>query len=113
MPKPPGFTKDAAEQITARAGGICERCADAPVQQWHHRRPRGMGGTKRASTQQAANGFAICEPCHRHIETQSRYDAISSGWLVHQYREPADVALLYRGRMALLDNEGGIEWVIP
>jgi len=42
-----GFPKKVRAIIEARAKGICERCQFTNVGlQIHHRRPRGMGGSK-------------------------------------------------------------------
>lgn len=82
--------------------------------QIHHRRPRGMGGTKQSSTDEAANGIVLCgsgtQGCHGWVES-NRSDAIMSGWIVMQSQEPSTVpVLLYTGMNKgwyLLDNVGG------
>jgi hypothetical protein len=50
----------------------------------------------------------LCEPCHRWIETAARRLSTEQGFLVPQHREPADVMVRYRGRMAWLTNDGEV-----
>lgn len=96
--------------IIERSQGSCERCDFAPVEQLHHRRPRGAGGSKRDDTNTPANAFAICEPCHRYIES-NRSEALDKGWLVRQGKSPAGTELLYRSRLAFLGVDGSIDFI--
>lgn len=67
-----------------------------PASQHHHRRPRGMGSSKRPDTNTAANALAVCEPDHRRIES-NRTEALEMGWLVRQGHDPEHVPVMYRG----------------
>lgn len=103
-----GFSPKVRELALERSGGICECCAAAPVQQLHHRRARGAGGSKRVDTNEVSNLFAICEPCHRHIESH-RAEALVNGWLVRQGKNPAGTEILYRKTdWAFLTPDGSI-----
>ena len=86
--------------VVARAQGCCERChryAMSGAHSLHHRRPRGMGGTKTPDT--PANLVLLCGTgttgCHGWVESH-RAVAIAQGWLVPRRdpRDPADVPVL-------------------
>lgn len=106
MSRPTGFPPDVKLLIQTRARGICERCgygsSDCVA---HHRRPRGLGGSKRVDTNTASNGVWLCGECHRHVESY-RSAASSDGWLVRQSQCPAEVPVYRRGRWVLLDDAG-------
>lgn len=103
-----GFSKAVRNLIVARSRGACEVCFFGRVEQIHHRRPRGAGGSRRADTNQPANGLAVCSDCHR-IAERDREIALANGWLVLQGHDPALVPLLRFGSdWVLMDNEGGI-----
>jgi 5-methylcytosine-specific restriction protein A len=107
-----GFSNEVRQLIRERSGGVCEIqavCQGRAASTWqiHHRRPRGMGGTKRPETNQAACGLGVCGDCHRLAESQ-REMALANGWLVRQNQTPATIPLLYRHRWCLLDNDGGV-----
>lgn len=91
-----GFSSQTREIILERSQGVCERCAAGPVEQLHHRRARGAGGSKRADTNTPANAFGLCEPCHRYVESH-RTEALEMGWLVRQGHDPEHVPVMYRG----------------
>lgn len=109
-----GFTQKTRDLITARASDLpdgqprCEViacCTYGMATQMHHRRPRGMGGSKSDDTNLASNGLAVCDACHAHIES-GRALARENGWLVRQNRDPAEVVVLRRGVWVFLDNNG-------
>lgn len=102
-----GFSSAARRTVRERSKGWCERCGAEPATQYHHRRCRGMGSTKRPESNQPANCLHLCIDCHRDIE-QFRRQALESGWLVSQQVEPASVSVLYRGRWVLLDDLGNM-----
>jgi hypothetical protein len=60
----------------------------------HHRRPRAMGGTRRAESNDPTNLLLVCGTgttgCHGRIEA-NRAEAHAAGWLVHQQADPAAV----------------------
>lgn len=101
-----GFSKQVRATVRKRSAGWCERCGVEPATQYHHRRPRGMGGTLRLETNQPSACLHLCVDCHRDVELYRRR-ALESGWLVAQNCEPRMVSVLYRdGRWVLLDDNG-------
>ncbi|PVB19772.1 hypothetical protein D2E83_11435 [Mycobacteroides abscessus] len=108
------FTAKALELMQARSGGDCEVmwpgvCGGGALQ-FHHRRTRGMGGTKRLSSKHASNGLAACLWCHGHLEHGERLEAREFGFLVSQSAEPAKVPVFYRfSRWVLLSDDGTVE----
>lgn len=118
-PKPnrDGFPAAVKAIIEARSGGICERDGCGRAEVFHHRRPRGSGGTSLGWVNQAANGFHVSNACHDWIEGRhpewSRTSSTDAGWLVSQHsrQTAAEVWLLYRGRRVLLDDTGGLHEV--
>ncbi len=100
-----GFPDDVRDMVAARCGGRCEICGGAPMEQLHHRRPRGMGGSQRPETNTASNALGVCAGCHLLVES-NRYHAGKRGWIVSQRNNPADVEVLIRGTYRLLDDAG-------
>ena len=98
--------------LLVRCGGRCE-ITGAPLEpDWnaHHRRPRGMGGTRRPDRDSLANLIAVnghgTTGAHGWAESH-RADALSRGILVPQAADPAQVPLvLWSGRVVLLDPDG-------
>lgn len=92
--------------VTARAGWRCEICGtvlgwpDGSGGTWcaphsfHHRRPRGMGGTTRPDANSPANLLLLCGTgttgCHGRVEA-NRAAAHQLGWLLHQTEDPTQV----------------------
>lgn len=102
-----GFAPMVRCLIYERSAGRCERCNDwASDCQIHHRRPRGMGGTRRPDTNTTSAGVLLCGSCHRIVESY-RAQAYDDGWLVRQSQSPREVPVLRRGVRVLLDDEGG------
>lgn len=112
------FTSEAVEIMCLCAGWVCEvqwpnvcqthdnLCVEL---QAHHRRPRGMGGTKRQSSRVASNGLMACLWCHDFLERGERRQARELGFIVSQNVEPSDVKVFYRHeRNVLLDNDGSM-----
>lgn len=96
------------ELVKARSGGYCEvrvACKGAPGVHMHHRRPRGMGGSRDMRTNLASNLLHTCMACHRHIEV-NRLEALDQGWLVRQDKDPAAFSVeLWNGRWRLSDTD--------
>lgn len=92
--------------IRCEVMAVCQGRA-ASLWQLHHRRPRGMGSSRRPETNQAANGLHVCADDHRYIESH-RELALRNGWLVRQNQTPADVPVLYRHRWCLLSDDGSV-----
>lgn len=103
-----GFSKTVRDIVARRANGVCERCGSgAPAYHIHHRRPRGIGGSKRQDTNQASNGLFVCLACHSAIESD-RELSLWSGWLVRQGQEPFLVPVLRMGEWVRLYDDGSI-----
>lgn len=99
--------------IDERSQGSCEICGiDTPDGQYHHRRPRGMGGSKRSETGSPVNALYLCQECHAWIESL-RDHALRNGWLVRQSHDPALIPVNYRGTFSTLTNEGMVNPVMP
>jgi hypothetical protein len=103
------LTRDRVLVIT-RANGMCEVCGEAPASNIHHRRPRGMGGTRRA-IHSPAWLLAVCgqgnaSGCHGRIESD-RYAAQVAGWLLGPLEEPSTCPVRLAIGWVVLDDEGG------
>lgn len=92
--------------VADRSNGLCEVCGSARPQEHHHRRGRGMGGTRRADSATASADLHACRDCHRLIESH-RNLALLLGWAVPQTLSPASTPVLYRGEWVVLDDLGG------
>lgn len=112
MSRPTGFPAVVREQIRERSGGRCEirwACDGDTATQIHHRRPRGMGGSRRPSTNLASNGINACTLCHRWVETEGREIAQQCGWLVSQYTDdPEAVPVMVNRKWTLLGLDGSV-----
>ena len=102
-------TPKARALVRVRANLRCEACIrylgedDVPP---HHRRPRQMGGSKRADTNSPANLLLLCLPCHAWVES-NRTEAYDLGLLIHQSANPTEVpVLLFRPGWVYLDDLG-------
>lgn len=100
-----GFSKKVRDLVRDRANGRCEQCAQRPGAQYHHRRPRGMGGSKDPDTNLAANCVFVCDQCHRLMESY-RFEYGQRGWLVAQGKKPCETPLWRQGQWVLLDDLG-------
>jgi hypothetical protein len=107
------FPKKVRDLIWARSGGLCEIDACGPVQVFHHRAPRGNGGSSLGWIGRAANGLGLSNRCHDRVEGKlpdsSRVTSYVNGWLVRRNGNTiaADVHVLYRGRLVVLTDAGG------
>lgn len=98
--------------VLDRAAGACELCGRLlhDGTRWlgdhshHHRRPRGMGGSRDAATNTAANLLLLCGSgttgCHGTVESD-RTAALEHGWLVAQGQDPATTPVLVIGPVVL------------
>ncbi|OIN80191.1 hypothetical protein [Mycobacterium malmoense] len=96
--RPTGFTPDVVELVTMRSGCHCEVMATGCtllVEQMHHRRPRGMGGSRRPDTNTAANALAVCRRCHNRIESMRTW-ARGNGFVLPQHADPAAEPVWWR-----------------
>lgn len=116
MPRAGEFTAEAKELMFQRSLGECEVqwpniCMGGLHDglQAHHRRARGMGGTRRATTSRVSNSLLVCRACHSYLETGERKQARDKGFLVSQYAEPAFERVFYRHeRWVWLADDGSI-----
>ena len=110
MAKASEFSEAVRYLIDLRAGGRCEvsgRITDEV--QYHHRRPRGMGGTSRPETGMAANGLRVALDIHELIEGRnggSRVESLRHGWLVEQNADPEACRVELWDGWFLLNNQG-------
>lgn len=120
MGRSTGPASAVVDLVWERDGGSCARCgtglsfAQRGVA-WsvHHRRPRGMGGTKQAWVNQPANLVTLCGSgttgCHGWIES-NRADARLLGWLIplNGVQTAEQIGVTYwDGTLRYLNDEGG------
>ncbi|AXQ51885.1 HNH endonuclease [Gordonia phage Catfish] len=112
MARKTGPTPRTVTTVQGRSGGICERCGWAEGQQIHHRRPRGMGGTRDADVNGAGNLLHVCYPCHRWIE-ENREESLRLGYLISRLTASKSwqVPVFYRGTWKLINDFGEAEKV--
>lgn len=103
-----GFSAAVRTTIRQRADGWCERCGLQRGTEMHHRRTRGMGGSKQEDTNTASNALHLCSPCHTYITEHPR-DAYNHGWSVLSHQNPADIPVEYRGDWVYLDSLGNLQ----
>lgn len=103
-----GFPLKVRTLIVERAQGLCERCGEAkPGMQIHHRRPRGMGGSRLEDTNRASNGLYLCADCHAWVE-RYRDKARQHGLLLTQSEYPPDRFVQRRGDIVRLTDDGDV-----
>ncbi|MEU2013065.1 hypothetical protein [Nocardia sp. NPDC019302] len=104
-----GFSTIAKQDISHRSHGMCELDFCGPAEQFHHRAPRGRGGTSLEWVNGPANALHVASRCHERIE-RNRAEAYENGWLVRRNgsQTATEVPALYRGRWVLLDDRGGV-----
>lgn len=103
------FSEKTRRLVLIRAKGRCEICGISCLNgQIHHRRPRGMGGTKRKETGMASNAALLHPSCHERVE-RNREEAIERGWLVPQYLESREVPFKRHDGWYLFLDDGTLE----
>ncbi len=101
------FTETVRNQIKERSKQRCEVCtAYAFNAQIHHRKPRGMGGSKDPVVGSAANGLWVHPGCHSKIESERSW-AFDHGYLVRQSEDPRYIPIKIGGLWYLLGDQGG------
>ncbi len=102
------FTETTRQKVIERSNGRCEVCG-APVEtpQLHHRKPRGMGGTKDPASRSTANALAVHYACHEWIE-RNRTEATILGYLVPQHEKSTDTPVLTADGWALFHDDGSV-----
>lgn len=101
------FSSAVNETVDGRSLGVCELCGREHAQERHHRRPRGMGGTRRSDSATAAAQLHLCRNCHRLVEL-NRTVAEVMGWLVPQNGSPEVHSVVYRGERVFLTDGGAV-----
>lgn len=106
--------------VAERANWCCEICGRSlyiqgdgwtAAHSFHHRQPRGMGGTTRPDVNSPANILLLCGTgttgCHGRVEKDRAFARIV-GWLVRPTQVPADVSVVVARRegMVLLTHDG-------
>lgn len=97
-PRPPrdtGPSTTVRQLIKDRSGGCCERCGKTITGHYsiHHRKPRGMGGTRDPKANSPANLVLLCgsattpDGCHTGVE-RFREAAVATGYIVPQSGNP-------------------------
>lgn len=88
--------------VVDRAAGCCELCGRIlhdgyewlETHSFHHRQPRGAGGSSRPEVNSPANILLLCgtgtQACHGFVEAHRR-SAEAEGWLVRHGTDPAEV----------------------
>lgn len=99
--------------VLERDGYTCQRCAvyigPFGTYSLQHRRPRGMGGSRRPETNLPGNLITLCGTattgCHEYVESH-RHDAHLTGYLLPQsVAFPAlEPVKTYRGWLLLSDD---------
>lgn len=111
------FPRDVIELVLSRSGGSCEIMSSGctlVAEHHHHRRPKGLGGTRRPESQYASNCLHCCTRCHLKIHAMPTW-ARDNGFLVRQTDNPAVVPMWWRCNihgdtklLVLLDNSGDV-----
>lgn len=116
------MNRDIRLAVYTRDGGRCVRCGtERSVEGWsvHHRKPRGMGGSKNNPfIDELANLLLLCgsgvSGCHGHVE-RHREEGYLTGFLVHRAHDPEEVIVkTHRGWRRYLNDgtwEDGAEWL--
>lgn len=91
-PRKTGPTQETRQAVIARAFSRCERCGTVGAGNIHHRKPRGMGGSRDPGINSVCNLMLLCGSgttgCHGWVESH-RQDAMAEGWLVPRTADPA------------------------
>lgn len=101
-----GPNKDIREAVWARADNLCERCGGTvDIYSIHHRRRRGMGGTKCKWINDISNLILLCGSattgCHGYVESH-REESYLNGWLLRNGELPWEVPILFHRRHSLV-----------
>lgn len=96
--------------VLQRSLGLCEVCGKQGGQT-HHRRARGMGGSKDPQTHKPSNLIRLCGSlnvtgnCHAWVESH-RTEALNEGLLVRQGQDPREVPVKLSRGWVFLDDDG-------
>ena len=112
MSRSTGFTERVRALIWTRDQGHCGRCGrglnrEGGMHEFHHRRPRGVGGTSVEWVNLPGNGVLLCRTCHQHVESNRSW-AADAGFLVSMngWATASQVLIEHRvhGKVFLLDD---------
>lgn len=111
-----GPSRKTCRALWDRADGACECCGRVLTEGMdfsrQHRRSRGMGGSRKTDTNSLTNLLLCCgsatspDGCHYRIESNPTW-ALSKGYRVTQYQDPADVPVDVKGWGLVLLSEDG------
>ncbi|MGB3414061.1 MAG: HNH endonuclease [Microbacteriaceae bacterium] len=105
------FGKAVKDLIYSRDQGKCSRCGAVAEFEYHHRKPRQMGGTSNPEIGQASNGVLLCQECHRAVEARPFLGKLT-GFLIsgNGIAKPTEVPIFHAlFGWVLLDDSGGFE----
>lgn len=104
---------DTRALVLSRDGSKCARCGTGVgniPSSVHHRRPRGMGGTRDIRSIDPRNLVLVCGTgttgCHHEIES-NRAQAYEDGWLLRTYDDLNEPMVATDGHRIYLDDVGG------
>lgn len=113
------FSVDTVFLIVTRDDRRCAACGEQVHgergRDWsvHHRKPRGMGGSKDPAVSSPANGVILCGSgttgCHGEVE-QRRENAMAEGFLISRngVQVPSEVPIEHAVHgLVRLDDDGG------
>jgi len=107
------FTEKTRNIVVERAKGNCELCGSAVNNpNLHHRKPRGMGGTKNPASCSPSNAMFLHFQCHEWVES-NRTKSYEMGYLVRQTEESNKKPVLHHSGWVLLNNDGSITTLDP
>lgn len=101
------FTANVKLLVNDRTQGRCDYCGLTihTAAQYHHRRPRGLGGTSDPALGSPANCLLLHPACHERIE-RNRSDSYDNGWLVRSGMDPAKQPVKLWNGWAWLHGDG-------
>lgn len=114
------FSASVVDLVRARDRDGCAWCGSQIYGErglaWsvHHRKPRGMGGTKDPAISSPANGVLLCGSgttgCHGEVEA-NRENAVVEGFLISRngVQKPSEVPIEHATHgYVYLDDDGGV-----
>jgi len=102
------------EAVRRRSQNRCERCGTDDALRWslHHRKPRGMGGSKDPAINSPANIVLLCGSgttgCHGWVESH-RAEAYIDGLLLYRKDDASEMPVTLRYGTVFLDDVGGVQ----